>query len=545
MNISMNGYILPYFEWEVMREPITIPKVDYTEELPEGQKEIVINRDEYYNLRAVLSTEGHPTSSTKYGFVESFEITGSNSRDLHCILESCHCAGYTGQGRSDEVDLYIQGLKIRHQTETEGVWLTEWYINGPKNNFVFRNSTTRKMLRKISRERLARNDEKIHSTEIVEEIPGPTSSDYIRIETDDIQFLIVRVPDGFGPNWHSNISSNIGIEYRKDCGRIPDENERETIRELCSFIFGRQLLIVGHTSYDEDDNIVEEYACDPWGNDPRYLCSKPDIPPIRIDGHSKADDLISQLLPPYCELRDRYRLNDALWAYWLARDMPAGMGLPFLAAGVEAVMQEWFDTNNTETRLFSWDAVPGNDDEILLKFLMNYLNICWVKNAKIYKSYDKKTIHINKDGNSAKIRIVERSEKLTIEISDCRTPKLEFKEISVKKLKVKKENGKLNIYKPSRFNKGLKIFFEEINLDIDKNERNNIIKARGKVVHGGFITAVDQKKRRRMIQCGFAYETIVHKILLRLLKYSGRYIDYSDGCKDKSLDSKRDQVDAR
>ncbi len=67
----------------------------------------MINQDEYCNLRVVFSTEGHPTISKKYGFVESFEITGSNSHDRHCILESCHCAGDTGQGRSYEVDLIL------------------------------------------------------------------------------------------------------------------------------------------------------------------------------------------------------------------------------------------------------------------------------------------------------------------------------------------------------------------------------------------------------------------------------------------------------
>ena len=89
-----------------------------------------------------------------------------------------------------------------------------------------------------------------------------------------------------------------------------------------------------------------------------------------------------------------------------------------------------------------------------------------------------------------------------------------------------------------------KFFFDKINLDLDTNEWN-AIKARNKSAHGGSIIIIDQEKRRDMILCGFAYETIIHKILLRLLKYSGRYIDYSDGCKDKPLEPKRDQEDAR
>jgi hypothetical protein len=577
----MNDYIHPYLEWEVLQEPTTIPEVDNKKELPEGQKEIRITRDEYYNLRAVLSTECHPKTKDvgKCGFVELFEITGSNLYDMHYTLESCNCAGYKPRGRLYEIDLCIQGLKIRHQTETEGAWLTEWYINGPENNSVFRNSTKRKSSKTIVRERLAHNDEKIHFIEVSGE-DLYSSRDYLRIETGDLQFLIAKVPEGFGPNWHSNISSNIGIEYRKDWGRIPDENEREVIRELCSFIFGRQLLMVGYTSYDKDNNIVEEYACNPWGNDPRYLCSKPDIPPIRIEGHSKADDLISKLLPTYCELRDDYHLDDGLWAYWVACDMPVGLDLPTFAASVEAIMNGWFefempefDRNNkvymdkdefkelfrdelssVEGKLlkcwFSWNNIPGDGNERFIKLFRKYFDIDWVENAKIYKSDDGKTIHIIDGENSAKITIYKGEGKATLKISDGRVYDLEFK----------RENGKRNIYIESRpysykivnnlqneYKMGVmdqfRFFFDKIDLVPDDREWD-AIKARNKVAHGRFIISHNSEESGRMLQHGLAYTTIIHKILLRLMGYSGRYRDYSDGFKDKQLKSNRDHEDS-
>ena len=491
----MNDYIHPYLEWEVLQEPTTIPEVDNKKELPEGQKEIRITRNEYYNLRAVLSTECHPKTKDvgKCGFVELFEITGSNLYDMHYTLESCNCAGYKPRGRLYEIDLSIQGLKIRHQTETEGAWLTEWYINGPENNSVFRNSTKRKSSKTIIRERLAHNDEKIHFIEVSGE-DLYSSRDYLRIETGDIQFLIAKVPEGFGPNWHSNISSNIGIEYRKDWRGIPNIEEREKISELCSFIFGRQLLMVGYTSYDKDNNIVEEYACNPWGNDPRYLCSKPDIPPIRIKGHSKADDLITRLLPPYCTLRDRYRLNYTLWAYWLARDTPAGMGLPIFAAGVEAVMKKWFKSEKSKSH-----GVYMTNDEFG-EISKNEINNIKTKLRSNYRD-----------------KLNER---------DC---------------------DKIVDYLKRGYNRGVKaqfkVFFDEINLYLDENEWK-AIDARNDVAHGRFLLASDRKKSRDMIRFGFAYETIIHKILLRMLKYSGLYIDYLDGFKDKQLKSNRDHEDS-
>ena len=86
--------------------------------------------------------------------------------------------------------------------------------------------------------------------------------------------------------------------------------------------------------------------------------------------------------------------------------------------------------------LFSWDDALGKDSKRLLWYLNNDLNIKWADTAKIQKSDDGKTIYIVKDENSAKITIDKNAEKATLKIGEGRTCDL----------KVKNENGKLNIY---------------------------------------------------------------------------------------------------
>jgi len=86
--------------------------------------------------------------------------------------------------------------------------------------------------------------------------------------------------------------------------------------------------------------------------------------------------------------------------------------------------------------LFCWDNVPGNDGERIISFLRDELDIGWVENAEILKFEDGKTIRISDDENSAEIMIGKKKGKATLEISDGR----------VHDLKVKRENGKLNIY---------------------------------------------------------------------------------------------------
>ena len=90
--------------------------------------------------------------------------------------------------------------------------------------------------------------------------------------------------------------------------------------------------------------------------------------------------------------------------------------------------------------MFSWDNVPGSDSERLLRLLRDSFYIDWAargKYAEIRKSDDGKTIRISKDENSAEIELDEKKEKATLKISCWRTHDL----------KVKKENGKLNVYK--------------------------------------------------------------------------------------------------
>ena len=109
-----------------------------------------------------------------------------------------------------------------------------------------------------------------------------------------------------------------------------------------------------------------------------------------------------------------------------------------------------------EEYLFSWDDVPGNDSDRLLRFLRDDFGIGWAENKGIHKFDDGKTIRIFKDENWAEITIDVGKEKATFKIRDGRTHDL----------KVKKENGKLNIYEEDTRGILVNIIF-----DFSNNER--------------------------------------------------------------------------
>lgn len=110
--------------------------------------------------------------------------------------------------------------------------------------------------------------------------------------------------------------------------------------------------------------------------------------------------------------------------------------------------------------LFSWDNIPGNDSERLLRYLRDDHDIGWVESAEIRKSDDGKTLHIIKDENLVEIMIDEKEEKAILKIRDDRTYYL----------KVKKEKGKLNIYNWVNWKDWIKqrISGQEIEKEIEK-----------------------------------------------------------------------------
>lgn len=102
--------------------------------------------------------------------------------------------------------------------------------------------------------------------------------------------------------------------------------------------------------------------------------------------------------------------------------------------------------------LFSWDGIPGNDNEILIEFLKQKYGIDWVIKPKIDKiDNDKdKAIKVSTEKNNISLRLNDEKTKMNLEINDGRTD--EFI--------VKTENGKLNIY--DNINKS---WLDELNLD--------------------------------------------------------------------------------
>lgn len=89
-----------------------------------------------------------------------------------------------------------------------------------------------------------------------------------------------------------------------------------------------------------------------------------------------------------------------------------------------------------EKYLFSWEKIPGNDNEKLIEFLIRNFGIEWVKLAQIKKNDDGKTIIVTNELNYLSLTLNDEKTNVKLEINDGR----------IDKFIVKTENDELNIY---------------------------------------------------------------------------------------------------
>lgn len=262
-----NSDFVSFMDWDFLKNSVCINKIIDSINLPEGTKKIVLERDDDYSLKGTLRFDDRKfmpkRNATAGSFDKGFDVAGTSDDDsMACDLQSCHVGSVSFQGASDFVgtaDLRINTVRIKFSENTPN-HLWEWYLNGPNDHACF-GTAEKQVIHFLTKEQfLSYCDSELPTTKLV----GSFSTQLIWPRLNDFKLLITIIPS-LGPKW----STNVGIEYREDWGRIPEPDERLKIEELCSFVFGKHLLSVGHTTYDKDENIIEVHAHSPWGRDAR------------------------------------------------------------------------------------------------------------------------------------------------------------------------------------------------------------------------------------------------------------------------------------
>jgi hypothetical protein len=472
-------YYQDYLEWEILEPEQEISYLTFETGLYCIDKNCIIkfSRDNQYDLVATItgiaenSKELEPNiEKIKGTFISSETVTGYSKDGLFkyklsgVLLGATKCTPISVNSLAVkfQADLIVNKIeKSFNEIENTTVCVQEWYLTG-KTEINFPRSTSRSVDKSFRRLR--------EGTDLEDEFRLIKSSDggrdHLLVNFADTSFIVSEVPREYEPEW----SYNITIEYRQSFGRIPNEDEREAISELVSFVFGNQLLKIGQTSYDNSSSLTMQEYQNPWGDNVVSRCQRQGFPPVEIGNFhdwGRAEILLNELVAHYLTHRKPLRLKDALWKYWLAKYSSLGANLPILSSAVETLAER----------------VLNEHPEI-----------------KHYYIEFKEFTEMIKDELAS---IEKKLESNT------------HKGIIINKLKGAAQRGS---------NEKLEMMFEIIKLPIDKIERK-AIRARNKMAHSslGEISDEEIKETTRLTR---AYETLFNRILLKILSYNGQYIDY-------------------
>jgi len=247
---------------------------------------------------------------------------------------------------------------------------------------------------------------------------------------------------------------------------VPDAATREAIAEIVSFVIGRRLMPVGSTLFDGDGWPIEKEAVSPWGHGIPATCERSDSPPVPLNPLSNDIEVIlSDLVPKYLAARSAFGLKDALLTYWLANETFSGLDLAWYGSAVEALKNRWNKSTPSSSR---GEHMPELEYKELLGNLL----------ASV------RTRLSEKPGSEAIARKLAGAWRMT-------------------------------------GNEQLIAFFGEIKLPVGDIERL-AIRRRNAPVHGGIKDSDDPLE---LLPHGDAYRTLFERVFLKLLGYTGTYVD--------------------
>lgn len=353
--------------------------------------------------------------------------------------------------------------------------LTEWYLNGPKDV-----TWTRMTERRIKTNYTVTCGH--GKAKNIDREWNSSSWDSSIISLKDFSFIIKKVPKDFGPNW----SNNLAIEYSEELGGIPNPEIRKSISNIISYIFGKQLINIGYSEFDDKEYLMKEVYINSVPSDIKKLCGTFSVSPVRqLQFHYQDEKknclevIIGELVQKYLNFKDIYELDTIMNIYWLAKRQPLGYETPLLANCIESLSKKWFKTTKTKT---SGVYMKKKDFE---KLLGEYF-----------------------EGIKEKLGDNEYSTNILNRINNCYNMGV---------------------------NERLEVFLKEIELPISDGERN-AIKFRNKMVH----ESISYENVEELINLSKSYEVFFNRIFLKIIGYTGRYIDFTqyteNGYIEKEID---------
>ena len=368
------------------------------------------------------------------------------------------------ESKLDKTNYKLSCYRVEGKSSKKPSVIKEWLLNGSKSGLYF--CVNSKFEYKVEGSVSGiYGDLEFPIKEELEE--QEYNGRFIHFKYKDTAFDIHFVGNKYGPSW----STNLSISYFEEYGRIPSLEEREQIREYMSFFIGKRLMYVGESSFDKNGNQIGFIMERPrtCGFDIKKECMSGAEAPIRTDASvlEKYFDTVQKYIEPFSELYKKLDFASLFSAYWYAKNIIKPMDLPILSAALENLMRKWYE------------EVEFNPETVLM---------------------DKKDF-------ANRIKPI----KELVETQFVGTGYAERMKKSVEGM------NRMSVREQ------LTHFFDGINMVVGEKEKN-ALKARNFSAHGSFDeNNIDYKEQFMVSQ---VYKCIMVRVILKLLKYEGNYIDY-------------------
>lgn len=237
----------------------------------------------------------------------------------------------------------------------------------------------------------------------------------------------------------------------------------QEITEALSFVLGKHLLKIGGTDFSENWEPIRAYACVPHSSNLKAECAHPEMPPVKVDQSAMLDEKLVG------DLTGRY-------------------------------LKKYQDYNLHRTMLLFWSAQTMPLETQMVKFhaaLSSLLN-SWFASTKT-KSKGK---YLSDSDYKAFLGPIEAQ---------------------VNAIPEKKIINKILRANNMGENEKMDAFFDEIGLPIGEVEKSALY-LRNRFAHGHIC---QENEVEGLVNACRAYQTLINRVILKLLEYDGHYIDYS------------------
>lgn len=391
--------------------------------------------------------------------IQAVDAEGNTYTLKNCFIHIRESSSALGYPARREISMKSVSVR-RKQTETGEAKKLNWYLHGGCRAH-FKGITFRKNSAPFSKLRVGIDP---YEDTVENFTSGSSSKDYFTLRYPSHECIVAKVPKNLVPQW----ANGLCLEYHGN--QIESSEEKaELFCDFLSFLFGTELLYIGHTVL-AGDQVIETYHTTPHEDALQEQMITP-MPPVHFNLQYKwgnIDWLTQQLFPEFQRLYKPLKLDKVLSRYFHARSMPLGVNIPVLTTAFEILAVSYLKF----MQLLEEKYIPDEQWNLIVGDMLKELEV--------------------------KLAGLDGAEKILG--------------------KIKSANNRNGAEKMS-------LFFASVGIELGKKEKA-VGALRNKMTHTA-RDYNDESNAHDDIVLTRVYQCLFHRTFLKLLGYNEYYIDYS------------------